>query len=83
MVSGASCGEAARSTYNNPWTSGDYFSVSSANQYLRLRYPLPLNEIDLSGTTNDISKVRVFCADSLRTGASGGNAATFVGIGFP
>ena len=85
MVSGASCGEAARSTYNNPWTSGDYFSVSSANQYLRLRCPLPLNEIDLSGTTNDndISKIGVLYADSLRTGASGGNAATFVGIGFP
>ena len=66
MVSGASCGEAARSTYNNPWTSGDYFSVSSANQYLRLRCPLPLNEIDLSGTTNDndISKIRVFYGDS-------------------
>ncbi|MGD9507623.1 MAG: hypothetical protein AB7I59_06350 [Geminicoccaceae bacterium] len=152
MVSGASCTEVARSTFNNPWTSGDYFAVSSVNQFLKLRCPLPLNQVDLSGTTNDndISKIRVFYADSdgfgtdagvavelvritmsaraaspqttvvgtwssdtdgtgavtaakatkacvhdlaaeafyhftvtLRTGAGGGNAATFVGIGFP
>ena len=69
-VPAAGCIEVARSTYNNPWTSGDYFSVSSINQFLKLRCPLPLNQVDLSGTTNDndISKIRVHYLDSMALG---------------
>lgn len=85
MVSGASCSEAARATYNNPWTSGDYFAVASANQFLKLRCPLPLNQIDLSGTTNDndISKIRVFYADSDGFGTDASVTVELVKIAMP
>lgn len=85
MVSGAGCIEAARSTYNNPWTSGDYFTVSSTNQFLKLRCPLPLNQFDLSGTTNDndISKIRVFYADTDGFGTDASVAVELVRISMP
>jgi hypothetical protein len=49
----------------NPWLSG-YFSLTGANKRLDVRCPLPLNNIDLSGTTNDndLSKLRVHYRDS-------------------
>ncbi len=64
-VSGASCAEIARATPNNPWSSASYFSVGGPSQFLKLRCPLPLNSVDLSGTTNDndISKLRVHYVD--------------------
>lgn len=82
-VPGAGCVEIYRSTYNNPWTSGDYFSVSSANQVLALRCPLPLNQVDLSGTTNDISKFRVHYADTDGFGEAASVAVALVRVAMP
>jgi hypothetical protein len=84
-VPGAGCIEVVRSTYNNPWTSGEYFTVSSTNQYLKLRCPLPLNQVDLSGTTNDndISKFRVFYADSDGFGTDASVVVELVRIAMP
>lgn len=81
----AACVEVYRSTYNNPWTSGGYFSVSSANQILGLRCPVPLNQVDLSGTTNDndISKFRVHYADTDGFGEAASVAVALVRVAIP
>ena len=58
----------------NPTPNGGYFSVSGPDHYLRLTCPLPLNNVDLSGKTddNDMSKFRVYYSD----GDGYGTAAT-------
>jgi hypothetical protein len=76
-VPGAGCAEVYRSTSTHPWSSGEYFIVSGPSQSMGLRCPLPLNDIDLSGTTNDndLSKIRVHYLD---TDGFGGVASVVV-----
>jgi hypothetical protein len=63
------------------WKAG-YFEVTGDAKDLELHCPWPVNNVDLSGTTNDndISKVRVHYRDSDGFGAG---AAVTVGIGRP
>jgi hypothetical protein len=51
--------------------ANDFFAVAGPDRYVRLRCPLPLNHVDLSGTTNDndLSKIRVHYRDTDGPGA--------------
>jgi hypothetical protein len=60
-----------------PAPNGGYFAVYGPERYIRLTCPLPINNVDLSGKTddNDMSKARVYYRDGdgygLQAGASG------------
>ena len=65
-VPAAACIEYRRTgPIEDPWKAG-YFGLTGDGQYLQLRCPFPVNNIDLSGTTddNDLSKMRVHYRDS-------------------
>jgi hypothetical protein len=48
-----------------PAPNGGYFAVYGPARYIRLSCPLPINNVDLSGKTddNDMSKLRVYYRD--------------------
>jgi hypothetical protein len=48
-----------------PAPNGGYFAVYGPERYIRLTCPLPINNVDLSGKTddNDMSKARVYYRD--------------------
>jgi hypothetical protein len=66
-VPASACVEHSRSASfaGSGWSTDGYFVVSGAGTNLIVRCPLPVNSIDLSGTTNDndISKIRVHYQD--------------------
>ena len=75
-VPAAACVEFERSANlaANPWMPGSgYFGVAGEGVYVWLRCPLPLNQVDLSGTTNDndLSKIRVHYRDADGFGQGG------------
>lgn len=55
------------------WSSYGYYSVVGAGAYVTLHCPLPLNNVDLSGTTSDddLSKIRVHYRDGDGVGTDG------------
>ena len=79
-VPAAACIEYRRTgPIDDPWKAG-YFSLSGDGQYLQLRCPFPVNNVELSGRTddNDLSKMRVLYRDS---DAFGGGAGVQVVLG--
>ena len=65
-VPAAACVEVSRSGLTgNPW-SGSFFGLDGAGKVLLLRCPLPVNNVDLSGNTddNDLTSMRVHYRDS-------------------
>ena len=79
-VPAAACIEYRRTgTIGAPWKAG-YFELTGDGQYLQLRYPLPVNNVELSAKTddNDISKMRVHYRDS---DGFGGGAGVQVVVG--
>ena len=73
-VPAAACIEYRRTgPIEEPWKAG-YFSLTGDGQYLQLRCPFPINNIDLSGRTddNDLSEMRVHYRDSDAFGGGAG-----------
>jgi hypothetical protein len=65
-VPAAACEEYQRSGFTpSAWVVG-FWALQGPGKELRLHCPLPLNNVDLSGTTNDndLSKIRVLYQDS-------------------
>jgi hypothetical protein len=66
-VPASACVEHGRSDSfaGTPWSPDGFFVVGGASQFLLVHCALPVNSIDLSGTTNDndISKIRVYYRD--------------------
>jgi hypothetical protein len=64
-VPASACVEITRPANITPWSSYGWFSLYTGGAYVTLRCPLPLNNVDLGGTTddNDISKFRVHYRD--------------------
>jgi hypothetical protein len=81
-VPASACVEIFRSPalVDNPWALG-FFAVDNPGRVLKLRCALPVNNLDLSGTTNDndISKIRVHYRDDDGFGALAGVVVEFVG----
>jgi hypothetical protein len=67
-VPAAACVESSRtsSLTGNPWREDGYFSVSGGLSGVSLRCPLPVNQIELSGSgsDNDLARMRVHYRDS-------------------
>jgi hypothetical protein len=67
-VSASACVQYQRApgTTVDPWINTGYSAVGGVGYYARLRCPLPLNHVDLSGTTNDndLSKLRIHYHDT-------------------
>ena len=82
----AACIEVSRSAAltENPWFSG-FFSLTGAGRSLVLRCPLPVNNIDLSGTTNDndLSQIRVHYRDTDGTGSGTSVAVALIKTAVP
>ena len=64
-VPAAACAEIFHAPGITPWKSGGWFGLYTGGAYVHLRCALPLNNVDLGGTTddNDISKFRVHYRD--------------------
>lgn len=64
-VPASACAEIFHTPGIIPWSSGGWFGLYAGGTYVHLRCPLPLNNVDLGGTTddNDISKFRVHYRD--------------------
>jgi uncharacterized protein YjiS (DUF1127 family) len=79
-VPAAACVEVSRSGLTgNPW-SGSFFDLEGAGKVLLLRCPLPVNNVDLSGNTddNDLTSMRVHYRDSDGFGNGATVAVTLV-----
>lgn len=79
-VPAAACIEYRRTgPIEDPWKAG-YFSLTGDGQYLQLRCPFPVNNVELSAGTddNDLTKMRVHYRDS---DAFGGGAGVQVVLG--
>jgi hypothetical protein len=64
-VPASACVEVFHPTNITLWSSSGWFGLYTGGAYATLRCPLPLNNVDLGGTTddNDISKFRVHYRD--------------------
>jgi hypothetical protein len=82
-VPAAACVEVSRSGLTgNPW-SGSFFGMEGAGKVLLLRCPLPVNNVELSGNTddNDLSKFRVHYRDPDGSGNGAIVTVTLVEMG--